>query len=308
MNHTLTFIFIALITFFTVGCGLYEQDDYREYYVVESYLVANRPLPVVILSKTAPLEEEYVYQDVAVNNASVEVRLLNADSTIQEHYPYESTGQGTYFTTEHTVTVREQRLYQLFITLPGGDTIEAKTFVPGDFTTVNRDELSEKYTYQGSEQIEITTTPSEYFTDRQTYYIFTVNAEKPDSSQLTPFYSDLVKEQDNSIQSYYVNSSGIINEENYTPTPEGNITLKVPWLSIAFYGVNNVIANAIDDNMYDFLRSQETQTGGVSLSPGEIQNIRYNVNGGIGIFGSLASDSNRFEIIRSAPQRNPDDG
>lgn len=279
------------------GCELYKQDEYQEYYVVESYLIANSPLPEVLLSKTVPIEDKYVYSDAAVNDATVEVRLLNPDSTVNKRYSYAFGSDGFYYPTK-SAPVQEKQLYQLYVTLTDGDSIEAKTFVPGDFETVNREELSEQYMYQGDEQIEITTTPSEYLTARQTYYIFTVNAEEPDVGNLTPFYSDLVEEQDNSPQNFYVNSSGIINEGNYTPTPEGNITLKVPWLSIAFYGDNKVVANAIDDNMYDFLRSQDTQTGGVSLSPGEIQNIQYNINGGIGIFGSMASDTNRFEIMR----------
>ncbi|SHG12125.1 protein of unknown function [Fodinibius roseus] len=294
MNRILLFVIGVTVL---AGCEFYEQDEYREYYVVEAYLVAYDPLPDIILSKTVPIEEEYVYSDASVNDASVEVRLLNADSTINERYTYGSGGEGLYYPTE-SAAVQEKQLYQLYVTLPGGDSIEAKTYVPGDFETVNRQELPDQYRYRGDKQIEITTTRSEYHTGRQAYYVFTVNAEKPDSTNLTPFYADLVGEQERSLQNYSVHSSGIINEGNYSPTPEGNITLKVPWLSIAFYGHNEVVTNAIDDNMYDFLRSQETQTGGFSLSPGEIQNIRYNINGGIGIFGSMARDKNRFEVLR----------
>lgn len=294
MNRIVLFVIGATVL---AGCELYEQDEYREYYVVEAYLVAHHPLPDVLLSKTVPIEEEYVYSDASVKEASVEVRMLNADSTINHRYTYASGGEGIYYPTE-SATVQEKQLYQLYVTLPGGDHIEAKTYVPGDFETVNREQLPDQYVYQGDEQIEITTTPSEYHTGRQTYYVFTVNAEEPDSANLTPFYADLVEEQDNSLQIYSVNSSGIINESNYSPTQEGHITLKVPWLSIAFYGPNEIVANAIDDNMYNFLRSQETQTGGISLSPGEIQNIHYNINGGIGIFGSMARDKNRFEVLR----------
>lgn len=297
MNRIFLFIFSAAVF---AGCELYEQDEYREYYVVESYLVAYETLPDLILSKTVPIEEEYVYSDASVSGATVEIRLLNADSTIREHYPYASGGEGLYYPTASAL-VQEKKLYQLYITLPGGDHIEAKTLVPGDFETVNRQKQPARYTYQGEEQIEITTTPSEYPTGRQAYYVFTVNAEEPDSANLTPFYADLAEGQDNSLRNYSVNSSGIINESNYRPTPEGNLTLKVPWLSIAFYGHNEVVANAIDDNMYDFIRSQDTQTGGLRLSPGELQNIRYNINGGIGIFGSMARDKNRFEILRPAP-------
>lgn len=283
------------------SCELYEyeQDKYQEYYVVESYLVANSPLPDVLLSKTAPIEDEYIFENTAINEAEVEIRLLHADSSIQKRYSYVQGSNGFYYA-DNPVDVKAQRLYQLHIDLPGGDNIEAKTFVPGNFHTVNRDELSDTYTYQGEERVEITTTRSEYITERQTYYVFTVNAADPDSSNLTPFYADLVEEQDNSIDNFLINSSGIINEENYELNPDNTITLKVPWLSFAFFGGNDIITNAIDDNMYDFLRSQDTQTGGINLAPGEIQNIRYNINGGIGIFGSMASDTNHVQITKPA--------
>ncbi|SMO75993.1 DUF4249 family protein [Fodinibius sediminis] len=294
-------LFLAMVSVTLLyGCELYQQDRYKEYYVVESYLVAHNSLPEVLLSKTVPLEEEYSYKDAAIDNAEVEVRWLNADSTIRRRYPYTFSKDGIYAPVQ-SATVREKQLYQLLVTLPSGDSIEAKTFVPGDFKTVNRDELSDRYVYQGDEQIEITTTPSGYITDRQTYYVFTIVAEETDSTNLTPFYADLVEEQDNSIENFYINSSGIINEGNYERNSDNNISLKVPWISFSFYGHNAVVANAIDDNMYDFLRSQSVQTGGTSLSPGEIQNIRYNINGGIGIFGSLASDTNRFQILRPSP-------
>lgn len=43
--------------------------------------------------------------------------------------------------------------------------------------------------------------------------------------------------------------------------------------------------------MYDFVRSESVQLGGSTLSPGEIQNVITHVEGGLGIFGSLASDT-----------------
>lgn len=293
MKRTITLFVAILIT--CVSCELYKQDDYQEYYVVESYLVANNELPMVRLSTTSPIDAEYNFKDNALSGATVEIRRLNPDSSIAETYPYQSEQEGLYFPSTSEI-VQDEQLYQLHVKTENGDVITATTYVPGNFESIN--ELQDQYTYQSEEQIEIVTTPSSYITDRQTYYIFTVNAVNPDSSNLTPFYRDLVIDQDNEIDNYAINSSGIINEENYEQNPDGNITLRVPWLAIAFYDSNDVVANAIDNNMYDFLRSQDVQTGGSTLSPGEIQNIRYNVNGGIGIFGSLASDTNRVTIVR----------
>ena len=286
------FVFASLL--FT-GCNLYRQDSYQEDYVVESYLVANAGLPKVRLSKTVPIQKKYNFQQTAVSKASIEIRKLNADSSVAETYPYAQSSPGIY-TSVVAAKVQAQQLYQLHITTADDHQITATTYVPGDFKTVNK--LQDRYIYQSDNQIKITTTPSEYITNRQTYYIFTVNALRPKTENLTPFYKDLVENNDNAIENYYVNSSGIINEGNYDRNADGTITLDLPWLAIAFYDSNAVTANAIDDNMYDFLRSQNVQTGGSTLSPGEIQNIRYNINGGIGVFGSMASDTNRVVISR----------
>lgn len=292
--RNLALIFLVAVVFLN-GCEFYEQDSYEEYYVVESYLVANALLPPVRLSTTTPIDQEYIFEENALTNATVELRLLNADSTIADVYPYSEQQDGIYFS-DNLIAVQSQQLYQLHVTTASGDEITATTFVPGDFETVN--DLEDQYTYQSEQQVEITTTPSSYITDRQTFYIFSVNAVEPDSTKLTPFYRDLVIDQENEIENYFINSSGIINEGNYERNENGNITLTVPWLAVAFYGNNDVVASAIDDNMYDFLRSQDVQTGGSTLSPGEIQNIRYNINGGIGIFGSMAADTNRVFIER----------
>ena len=297
MKYICTF---AAILFVISSCDLYQQDSYREYYVVESYLVANDSLPQVRLSTTSPIDERYTFDEQALSGAAIEIRLLESDSTIAETYSYSEQEPGIYLP-DTSALVEDSRLYQLHAVTAGGDSISSTTFVPGDFRSVNQ--VEDRYVYQSEQQIEVITTPSSYITNRQTFYIFTINVIEPDSSRLTPFYRDLVINEDNEIGNYFINSSGIINEGNYSRNEDGNITLRVPWLAIAFYGSNDVVANAIDDNMYDFLRSQDVQTGGTNLSPGEIQNIEYNVKGGIGIFGSMASDTNRVFIERSENQQ-----
>lgn len=288
-------IFLALIFAGIISCDFYEQDDYEEFYVVESYMIANDFLPTVRLSKSSEISEKYSFNAFAVSDARIEIRLLNSDSTIAEQYQYEEEKPGIYNPNTLAV-VQDERLYQLYIITAEGHRISSMTYVPKDFTTVS--ELQKSYTYQSNQKIEILATPSAYITGRQAHYIFTVNAIHPDSSTLTPFYRDLVFNKGDDIRSYYTSSSGIISENTFERNTNGNIQLIIPWLSVAFYDSNNVIANAIDDNMYNFLRSQNVQTGGIGFIPGDIQNIRYNVTGGIGIFGSMSSDTNRVFIKR----------
>jgi hypothetical protein len=281
---------IAIITTLALlsGCELYEQDEYQEYYVVESYLIANGNLQQVRLSTTNPIDETYQFEDNAISGATVKIQRLNPDSSVADEYAYELQQPGIY-TPVNNITVEAAQLYRLHVTTENGDEISSTTYVPGNFETIN--ELEPSYVYQGEQQVELTTTPSSYITNRQTYFIFTINALDPTPNNLTPFYADQVDDDETDIEEYYVNSSGIVNEGNFDQNSDGTITLRLPWLAVAFYGTNNIVVNAIDDNLYDFIRSHDTQSGGSTLSPGEIQNIRYNVEGGIGIFGSMASDT-----------------
>lgn len=297
------YISITLLLLLTLsGCDLYPQDDYREYYVVESYLVANRALPPVRLSRTISLEEEYSVQATGIKNAEIELFLLSGDGTIEKSYPYvnDPNNFNSFYRTVSQDRVLPGRSYRLQVTFPEkSDTVRATTLVPGDFQTVGT--VIDTAFYQSPEQITVTTTQSEY-PGRQSYFVFSVIASEPFEENLTPFYRDQVFDQDEDIEDFEINSSGIINEGNYDINSDGTLTLRVPWLAVAFYGDNDIVANTIDDNLYDFIRSQEVQTGGGPsiLPPGEIQNIIYNVDGGIGIFGSLASDTNRVFIKRAA--------
>lgn len=287
-------IFIIIITTLS-SCELYEQDQYEEYYVVESYLVANGNLQQVRVSTTSPIQETYNFEDNTVSGATVEIQKLNPDSTVANRYQYIQEQPGIYIPTGR-VTIMADQLYRLLVTTQDGEEITSTTYVPGNFDTVN--ELEPRYIYQSPEQVELTTTPSNYITDRQTYFVFTVNALNPNLNTLTPFYADQVDDEDTDIEEFYINSSGIVNEGNFEINEDSTITLRLPWIGVAFYGPNNIITNAIDDNLYDFLRSHGTQAGGTTLSPGEIQNIRYNVDGGIGVFGSMSSDTNGTFIAR----------
>ena len=93
-----------------------------------------------------------------------------------------------------------------------------------------------------------------------------------------------------------------INESNYELDAQGQITISVPWIIFTFYGPNRLAASALDDNLFDFTRSQAIQEGGAGLSPGEIPNIVDYVEGGTGVFGSIARIE--YDVFL---QRPPDD-
>jgi len=253
-------------------------------------MVAQQHLPFVSVAKTIPATSTYNYDSTAVNDAVVHIFLLDSDSNIVADYPYQGTNFNGIYRPANFYKVLPRRTYQLHITFQHNtDEINAFTTVPDTFRHVNN--IPDTVVYQQKQQIEIRTTQS-YYPGRQNIFIFTVLARDTTKNQLTPFYLDRVNSDKNVTPSEFAkNSSNIVNEGNYDVNSDGTITLRFPWIGIAFYGENRLVTNAIDDNMYDFLRSQAVQTGGSTIPPGQIQNIINHVKGGIGVFGSMATDT-----------------
>lgn len=281
------------VTTFIASCDIYPQDDYEEFYVVEAYLVANRQLPEIRLSTTLPADEFYSIENAGVNNANVEVRLLKTgpESNIEEIFTYSNSAPGTY-TSDQTHAVLPTRTYNLHVSFPGSqDIVTAHTVVPDSFKILEG--VRDSIVYQSSEQLEITLSESSY-PGRQNVFVFNALSQNPVPENLTPLYSEFYEDSEQPEEDLYNfsnNSSGLINEGNFEVNPDGTFTINFPWIGIAFYEDNLIVANTMDDNIYDFVRSQRVQLGGSTLSPGEIQNVIYHVNGGIGVFGALASDT-----------------
>lgn len=296
---------IKIVTLFAItalllfGCESYDQDDYREYIVVESYAVAEQPLPDIRLSTTAPAEAEYSFDGNFIRNAIVLVTLLDENGEPEEVFEYaESTEEpGIYTALIQSYQVEALRTYKLDIVFNDrDDQITATTTVPDQVEVVN--EIPESVVYQSENQLEIVLAEPQQ-TGNQNVFVFNTLSLEPAIDNLTPFYLSIIEDEDDvDITEYVRNSSGLINEGNFDPLPDGTILLRYPWIGVAFYGENLVVTLSVDENLSDVIRSQEVQLGGSTLSPGEIPNLLYNIEGGIGVFGSLSADTIRTRFSR----------
>jgi hypothetical protein len=287
--HLAAVVVISLTA--VTACDPYQQDDYVEQVVVQSWLIADEPFPVLKLSKTIPINEVYSFEKAALSNAMVDVRLLNASGQVERTYAYYNSEPGIYLPVDRNVQVEPLRRYELLVRISGKPEVTAQTLVPGRFVTVSQN--NSRIKYQSTEQLEIEVTRSEY-PGRQNYYVFTIETLDPDNAELTPFYADVLGEEDRA--DVFLNQSGILFEANTELNPVTNtLKFKLPWIGVAFYGPTKITTNAIDDAMYNFIRTKDVQLGGSTLSPGEINNVATNVINGIGIFGSYARSS--VEVI-----------
>lgn len=291
-----TTLFFSVLLLSLFGCGIYEQDDYTELVVLEAYAIANRELPDVRLSITVPAMEEYNFSDAALTEASVTISLLKQDGSVDQSFDYRQQAAGVYRSIDRNHLVEAGRSYRVDITFGDrSEVLSARTTVPRQFEILS--EVAESYVYQSENQLELLLSATESDA-RQNIYVFNTLAREPSTENLTPFYKDAVENRDAELTEFLNNSSGLINEGNFEILEGQTIQLRFPWIGVAFFGENAVVTNSVDQNLADLVRSEELQLGGSTLPPGEIPNLIYNVEGGIGVFGSIATDTVITRFVR----------
>jgi len=281
------------------ACDTTEPSLHVPEYVVESYQIANEPLKRVRLSLTEDVNVRYNVTALAVRNANVQVHLLAENGDIERTYPYRALlNEPGVYEPEQADPVLPKRTYALEITFPDNtDRITAQTTVPGAFEILQSN--ADRLVYQDPERLALTVTQSEYAT-RQSIFIFSTQALMPAIENLTPLYLDIIYDVNDlsevepgeldpeEMNEFLVGGSPPVNEGNYDINPDGTLVIRLPWFAVVFYGPNRITASAIDENVYDFVRVLNVQQGGSTLSPGEIPNVLEHIDGGTGIFGSMA--------------------
>ncbi|WP_263810386.1 DUF4249 domain-containing protein [Salinibacter pepae] len=309
MRRLLLFAIFGLAAL--VGCDTAALETESQV-VVEAYLEAGEPMDSVRLTRTARASAEYTPERTAVQGADVQVQRLNDSGGVAATVPYTETDStdGLYIP-ETPATVKPQGTYRLRAAPPEGPVVTAETTVPAPVEAVRTQNDTTTYPDPDDEnsdppQFELTVRPGPSALERQNVYVLTsrsllelqsIPASPPDSVAgrlLTPFYLEQYDADSDTLASFRVNSSGLLNEANFTSNDDGTVSITLPWLAVAFYGPNQVRASVVDDNLYDFLRTQSAQQ--MSLAPGEIPNVDEDIENGTGIFGSFAEASGKVLI------------
>ncbi|MEZ4698095.1 MAG: DUF4249 family protein [Rhodothermales bacterium] len=275
------------------GCDSTSPDETSPRYVVESYLIAGEPFRRVLVSTTAGIDAQYNFGDRLVRDATVRIDRLAADGSTAESIPFERLSS-VYQPVDQSVIVQPGATYRLVVNTADGNVVSSETTVPGAFevVSVNADSVQ----YQGDVQVAVNISKSVY-KDRQSIFVFSIESLDPSLDALTPVYSSFIESEDD-LEDVLITESPPFNQDNYEANSDGTLTIKLPWLAVAFYGPNRIVASAIDDNLFDFLRSQSIQQGGSTFSPGEIPNVITHVDGGTGVFASMARASLQTYIGR----------
>ena len=289
--------FLVLLAALLPACDALPDSGTAGEVVVEAFFVAGEPLADLSLRRSVALGSR---PNAGINDAQARVELLRADGSVEATCPYTpQTVAGRYQGTCGAAMriVLPLRRYRLVAEVPGTGMVRAETLVPGVFQIVTSS--ADTVVYQGPERLTYTVSRSAY-PGRNAIFLFTTESllNPPTIRDAVPFVrSFLDRDNDGQIDDddgdftlddLRIGGSPLLNEANYERNADGTLSIRLPWIAVAFLGPNRIAINAVDDNINDFLRSADVQQGGSTSSPGEILNILDHVDNGTGVFGSYA--------------------
>ena len=272
-NRALVFS-IAFVFAVLSGCGESTSPfEYRREAVVNATLVANQRLVGLSLTWTGTVDGYYSASALGIANALVVIR--DADGSYAD--TLFSSGSGSYSSFELFRTILPRHTYDLYIRTPEPDVriITGRTSVPDTFSIISstlHDGDSVRY------DLDAPVNSFEWSPSRN-FAAYLPTVESTDQSpELIPkaYYGD-TDSPDFHRPSHLVYRIGL---------PKTQTNTDVPWVFLNYYGKTRFDIFAVDENCSDFLNQW------LALQTGELKEIRYKLQGGIGLFCSKSRAKN----------------
>ncbi len=249
--------------------------DERETIVVDAVLYVDRTLPEIIVTRTRSADAVSTGDATAVNDAEVTVIQGLAE------YRYASVGHlGRYLPPSSAPRVLPNTEYQLRVRALGRE-VRGVTSTPAPLVI---------------DEIAVLQEPS----------MEVVRRLDPDSSagNRVRYREGLIEVRFDplDVEAYQVIVLEPGSDEGGSPPLEARDgRLLLPWFAIGSSGEHEVEVYALDRNLFDFLRSVEASGqnafGFGSLAGDTFERPVFNLDGGIGVFGSASLDSFGFFVI-----------
>ena len=265
------FIFsVFIFSLFISGCSEpTTENEYRNEIVVTGYLIAGKPIDSIVVSKTLPIDVRYSATAAAIKNALVVVSSNGINDTLN---PVNGKA-GHYFSPQ---IIKPKQKYSLFVRVPDGREIRGTTIVPDTFHIEQRPPSEMTYGHG---------IPYMTWTESALHHDYVMSITSLDMNETTHIGSDTP----------YADSIELSERTSFTFGFEEIHQSQIPWFAFHFFGRNAIKVFAVDKNYYEFFRQIFSQST-------DIKEFKYNLQGGIGIFGSAAVDS--IHLVVKRPQLN----
>ena len=274
--------------------------------VVDGLLFVGKPLADIFVRRTVDPGQPYNRQRASVNDARVVVR--QGDQVFA--YSADPDSAGRYLPPPWAPLVAPETLYRVEVDA-GGKQLRAQTLTPPaiairEAVLLDESTLDEIRRFRLFSQIgdSVYSAPENQVDYLEGLVEARINPVDVPAFQIGVFSLD--PDSDFVIDADFLEEDDYEEFEREGSSPplefsEGNV--RMPWFVIAFSGRYLIRVNALDQNWYDYIRTSPDEDGGPNgggLAGDNFDRPQFNVEGGIGLFGSAAVDSLGFFVLPTA--------
>ena len=271
--------------------------------LVDALLLVDRPMPPVYLRRTQDPDTPYSPLAAAVGGARI---VLSADGATYA-YAADPDSLGRYLPPPDAPDVLPQTAYALLVET-GTDTLRARTTTPPrlrlrEAVLLDEDTLEplrrlKTFAESGDAVYDAPENRLRYLDDLVEMRFEPVDAV---AYQLALFSLD--PDSEFIIDADFLEEDDIEDFEREGASPPLDIDdgrARLPWFAVAWEGRHLFKVLAIDRNWFDYVRTNPEETGGFAaggLAGDNFERPLFNVEGGIGLFGSASVDSVGFFVL-----------
>ena len=260
------FIFVLFSLFFIACEETTSLADYQKEAVVSAFIEEGQPIDSVRILWTGSLDTYYDPAAQAIVGAAVVVK--STDGSFVDTLVYDPAIPGRYHSNNPNKKIKARLTYELYVKTPAPDVrvVTGVTTVPDTFriaTSTFTDGDTVKYNPVGAVNSFTWTSSNLHST-----YFPTISSLDINAAIIPKFFQrDTINNPKPNKVGYRI---GLPKDQTHT---------ELPWIVLNYYGNNRFDVYAVDFNYSDFLNQIVTQRG-------ELKETRYNLKGGIGVFGS----------------------
>ncbi|MDP1678496.1 MAG: hypothetical protein Q8L88_16690 [Bacteroidota bacterium] len=252
--------------------------DYQKEIVVNGNLEEGRSIDTIKVQWTGEVDKEYIVANQAVVGAIVIVK--TRDGSFIDTLVYDLANPGRYYSNDPNKKIKARQTYELYIktlapdvrivtgttTVPDTFSIASSTITPGDTVQYNPLAPPNNFTWTSS--------------NNHATYLPTISSLDVNAAMIPKFFIRDTLNKDFRRPDKVGYRVGLPKEQQNT---------ELPWIFLNYFGNTRFDVYAVDFNYSDFLNQIVTQGG-------ELKETRYNLNGGIGVFGSQTKAKGGFTI------------
>lgn len=271
--------------------------------LVDALLLVDQPLPPIYLRRTQDPDTPYSPLAAAVGGARI---VLSTDGATYA-YAADPDSLGRYLPPPDAADVQPQTTYGLRVETDA-DTLRAQTTTPPrlrlrEVVLLDEETLEPKrrlltFAESGDAVYDAPENRLRYLDD-----LVEIRFEPIDAVAYQLALFSLDPASDFIIDADFLDEDDIEEFERQGSSPPLDIddgNARLPWFAVAWEGRHLFKVLAIDRNWFDYVRTNPEEAGGFAaggLAGDNFERPLFNVEGGIGLFGSASVDSVGFSVL-----------